>query len=190
MTFYYNAPQTMDISKEGLCFLAAREGIAFTKYLDIATPPVQTIGLGATSSDIKDLKSWPWDKKLSIQECFDLYKLHLQKYINAVKKALKVEVTQNEFDALVSICYNIGTSGMANSTFMKRINAKASKESIRQAILMWNKPAKLVKTRRIPETKVFMNADYGDVAVAICKVSPKSHKVVGYSGTINPMDYI
>lgn len=37
---------------------------------------------------------------------------------------LKVAVSQNVFDALVSFCYNIGVTGFAKSTLLKMFNEK------------------------------------------------------------------
>ena len=95
------------LSNRGKAQLAGLEGMILTKYYD--SVGVQTIGIGATQSDIPDLKSWPWDKKLTIEECISLFEKHVQKYVNAVNSVLKVKVGQHQFDALVSICYNIGT---------------------------------------------------------------------------------
>lgn len=114
----------MVMSRKGKMFLAGLEGICLTKYLD--SVGVWTIGVGATKSEIPDLASWPKDKALTIQECFSLLDKSLKKYEKAVDDALKVDVTQEQYDALVSICYNIGTGGLTKSTFMKRINALAS----------------------------------------------------------------
>jgi lysozyme len=36
----------------------------------------------------------------------------------------QVEVNQNQFDAMVSLAYNIGVGAFSNSTLLKRVNAK------------------------------------------------------------------
>ncbi len=112
-------------SREGKMFLAGLEGIAQTKYKD--SVGVWTIAIGATASEIPDLAKWSMNRKLSIEECFNLLDKSLVKYETAINKSIKngAMLSQAQFDALVSICYNIGTHGAANSTFMKRINANA-----------------------------------------------------------------
>ena len=177
----------MQMSPEGFAFTAGLEGVALTKYLD--SVGVQTIGLGSTKSDIPDLAQWAWDKKLTLQECFDLYKNHMQKYIDAVNRALKVPVFQHQFDAIVSICYNIGTGGMRGSTFMKRINNGDSDEKVRQAIMMWLKPPEL-RQRRTKEATLYINGVYAGGGKVL--VFPVENKKPRYSRgyEINALDYL
>lgn len=176
------------ISKKGLLELADREGLALTKYLD--SVGVQTIGIGLTKSDIKDLASWSWTKQLSVQDATYMYKSHVKPYADAVKKALKVPVLQHQFDALVSICYNIGIGGMQGSTFIKRINSKASMESIVSAILMWDKP-KEIQGRRKKEAQLFQYGTYSnkDGCVDFIEVNPTTHKPK-YKSRIKIVDYL
>ncbi len=179
----------MKTSNEGLAEICAREGGALTKYLD--SVGVHTIGIGATVSEISDLRAWPWTKELSLQEIFNLFKESIVKYENAVIKALKVPVSQHKFDALVSITYNIGTGGMANSTFMKRINAGASDASVRQAILFWTKPKELLR-RRTQEADLYTKGVYTSGGkMNLFPVSASSHKPIYAKGrNINSLDYL
>jgi lysozyme len=172
------------MSTEGMVFLAGVEGMALTKYLDSVN--VHTISVGVTKSDIPDLDSWPWTKELTIKEAMDYFDKALTKYVNAVNKALRVPVRQHQFDALVSICFNIGTSGMANSTFMKRINAKASDSSIRSAMMSWvkagGKTLPGLVTRRTKEANLYLYGDYGNGKVNLFPVDPKSHRPIYSKG--------
>ena len=43
--------------------------------------------------------------------------------VAAVIHAIAVPLTQNQFDALVSFCFNVGKTAFSNSTLVKRINA-------------------------------------------------------------------
>ena len=76
------------------------------------------------------------------------------KYEQAVEKALKVEVTQQEFDALVSLCYNIGPVGFARSSVVKRLNV-GNREGAAEAFMMWNKPKEIIG-RRSAEMRQFI----------------------------------
>lgn len=160
--FLYKRGENVKISKEGIVELANYECLTLKPYLD--SGGVKTVGIGSTSSDIKDLAKWDWDKELTIQEAIDLYVKGLQKYDKAVSDTLKVPVTQNEYDALVSITYNIGIGGMQKSTFMKLVNARANKHDIVNAMARWNKDnGKVVKglvNRRAKEADLFLNSDY------------------------------
>nr|WP_320037189.1 lysozyme [uncultured Bacteroides sp.] len=51
--------------------------------------------------------------------------------------SLKLPLTQNQFDALVSFCYNIGFANLKVSTLLKRIQAKASENLIRFEFSKW-----------------------------------------------------
>jgi lysozyme len=43
--------------------------------------------------------------------------------VDAVNKDVPGSVTQNQFDALCSLCFNIGAGAFAGSTLVKRLNA-------------------------------------------------------------------
>lgn len=181
-------PVMQTISKQGLLELADREGLAQTKYLD--SVGVQTIGIGQTKSDIPDLGLWSWAKELSVQEVCSMYKKHVQPYSDAVAKALKVPVKQYQFDALVSITYNIGIFGMRTSTFMKRINAGEQGQAVVDAIMMWKKPPEIIG-RRKKECDLYRYGKYSnaDGCVDHIQVDPKTHKPK-YKGRIKIIDYL
>ena len=153
----------MNLSKEGLAELASFECICLKPYLDSGGE--KTVGIGATRSDIPDLAMWSWDREISIEQAVELYKKGLQKYVAAVNKAItKLEVSQTLFDALVSICFNIGVSGMAKSTFIKKVNADAPLREIVAAMAMWNKDnGKVVQgliNRRKKEADLILTGEY------------------------------
>lgn len=160
----------MEISRKGLIFIASLEGVCLTKYLD--SVGVWTIGVGATRSEIPDIADWPREKSLTIEECFDLLRRGIKKYTDAINAVLKVEISQSQFDALASICFNIGTGGTRKSTFMKRINAKDSMTNIITAILMWDKPKEIIG-RRTKEAKLYSSANYGDGKILVFPVNSK-----------------
>lgn len=182
----------MNISKDGIVELANYEAMAYTKYID--SGGVQTIGIGMTVSEIKDIKSWAWDATLTTKECVDMFIKALAKYEAAVNKALKVTIPQHQYDVLVSICYNIGTGGMAGSTFMKRINARASDESVCEALKRWNQDnGKVIKglvNRRAAEAKIFSTGKYtNDGTVGVIRVD-SNHKPRYTGGRINILEFI
>lgn len=147
----------MQTSLAGKIEIIGHEGICLTKYLD--SKGVWTIGAGATKTEIPDLASWPMDKKIPLPDVIKFFDIWVKRYENAVNKALKVTITQQQFDALVSICYNIGVSGMANSTFMRLINARAPMGDIVNAILKWRKPPEIIP-RRKREARLYSTQKY------------------------------
>ena len=55
-------------------------------------------------------------------EATELLERDLKVFESAVKNAVKVDITQSQFDALVSLSYNIGTGAFADSDTVKALN--------------------------------------------------------------------
>lgn len=94
----------------------------------------------------------------------------VEPYAAKVRDAIKVPVTQNQFDAMVSLAYNIGTGkdGFAGSTALARLNAGDAKGAA-EAMTWWNKSDGQVSqglvNRRADEVELF-NTPGGAVATA------------------------
>jgi lysozyme len=77
----------------------------------------------------------------------------------ALDRLVKVPVNQNQYDALVSLVYNIGQGNFAHSSCLKALNARNYAEAAR-AIGMWDLVAGQVsdglKRRRTAEQRMFM----------------------------------
>lgn len=195
--------EVSNISKLGLMELASYEGLANYPYLD--SVGVKTYGIGLTSTDTSNLAKMPWTQFTSDADCVKLFASKVQHYVDAVNSELKVGLKQHEFDALVSITYNIGTGntvtnkgGMAGSTFIDLINKKAAPAAIVAAMKMWNKGTvggkrvviKGLVNRRQKEADLYLSGKYlsqGKVARII--VNQSSHKP-SYSGYVNIEPYL
>lgn len=68
-----------------------------------------------------------------------LFETGLEWREHIVGGALRVPVTENQFSALVSLCFNIGIAAFLTSTVLRRINAGAPAEEIEEAWKRWNK---------------------------------------------------
>lgn len=139
----------MKVSDIGLMALICREGIALGWYYD--SVKVATIGIGHTAM------AGPPNPKvkgtLTIREAFDLFHHDIEKYADTVRKTINRPMLQHEFDAFVSICYNIGQGGFAGSTFAKKFNA-GDKAGCAKAIMYWKKPKEIIG-RRTSEREQF-----------------------------------
>jgi len=62
----------------------------------------------------------------------------LVKYERAVNNAVKVDLNQNQFDALVSFCYNVGPGNLRKSSVLKRVNDHRFNE-VPARLMLWNK---------------------------------------------------
>lgn len=144
------APTRQSMSAIGLTALISREARKLKAYKD--TKGIWTIGIGHTAAAGAPI---PYaGLTISAAEADVIFARDLVQYEDAVRDAINVVLTDNQFDALVSICFNIGTGGFRGSTFVKRINARASAAQIRAAILMWKKPPEIL-TRRVAEADQF-----------------------------------
>ena len=165
----------MSLSNNGFLELAFYEGLCLRPYYD--SEGVLTIGFGETITDIPNLASWDKSKYITVQNAIASYLSSLQKYIDTVNKSLDVLVWQYQFDALVSICYNIGQYGFSNSTFIKMINSNSSLLNIKDAILLWDKPPEIIK-RRKNEVNLFINGNYSNNGfVELLDTDGKGHQL-------------
>ena len=109
----------MVVSLFGVDLICGFEGKWFATYDDGVG--VWTIGFGTTV--------YPNGFKVKKGEtCTEAqakaYLAHdLKKFESAVNNAVKVPLNQNQFDALVSLAYNIGTDAFSKSTLVKKLNA-------------------------------------------------------------------
>ena len=75
-----------------------------------------TIGYGHYGSDVHA------GDTITEAEATELLERDLKVFESAVKNAVKVDITQSQFDALVSLSYNIGTGAFADSDTVKALN--------------------------------------------------------------------
>jgi lysozyme len=75
---------------------------------------------------------------ISEQQCWDLLDQDLQLAEISVNKAVVVPLSQNQFDALVSFAFNVGTYSFEKSTLLILLN-KSMYPQIPVQLLRWNK---------------------------------------------------
>jgi len=141
------------MSKNGLRFLGNEEGLRLKAYLD--SVGVATIGYGNTFYE-NGAKVKMGDT-ITAERAESLFRIIVSKFEDAVAKATRDDLNQNQFDALVSLAYNIGIAGFQKSTVLKRVNANPLDKSIGLAIQMWcnagGKP--ILLNRRKRETTLY-----------------------------------
>jgi len=105
----------MKTSSTGRALIRHAEGDKLTAYYCPAG--VLTIGVGHTGPDVKP------GMRITQAQSDALLSADLAKFEKAVANAVKVPLTQNQFDALVSFTYNLGEGNLRASTLLKRVNA-------------------------------------------------------------------
>lgn len=139
------------MSPNGINFLIEREGCILHPYLD--TQNIPTIGVGSTYYE-DNTRVKMTDPPITKARAIELFKYVLKHYEMAVYSNTRDDINQNQFDALVSFTYNVGVNGFKGSTLLKRINARASDQSIENAFMMWTKNPEL-KGRRKKEVQLY-----------------------------------
>ena len=141
----------MAIAESTLDFIIKEEGSRNKAYKD--TKGLWTIGVGHL---IKTDEQHLINETLTDEQVKDLLKNDLKWCSEAVETSVKVPLQQHQFDALYSLCFNIGGTNFAKSTVVKKINEN-DLQGAADAILMWNKPAVLIN-RRQRERTLFLGA--------------------------------
>jgi len=141
----------MAIAESTLAFIEKEEGVRNSAYRD--SKGLLTIGVGHL---IKANEQHLINATLSDQEVKELLKSDLRWCSEAVESSVRVPLAQHQFDALYSLCFNIGETNFKKSTVLKKINQNDLKGAA-DAILMWNKPP-VLKKRRERERALFLGA--------------------------------
>ena len=147
----------MEISKQGIELIAEFEGFRSKPYLCPAGVP--TIGYGTTwypnGSHVKMS-----DKAISREEALTILKYQVDRsYGASVDRYVQVDLTQNQYDALVSFTYNLGAGNLKSSTLLKKVNQKKFARASRE-FLKWDKAGgrrlKGLTRRRKAESELFL----------------------------------
>jgi len=150
----------MKLDKKGIELLEELEGIRLKAYK--CTAGTWTIGLGNTfyedGSKVKE------GDEITIDEAYHLFFLIAPKFEKPINDTIKVQLNQNQFNALFCFCYNVGVNGFKNSTLVKRINDNPNDvEGITQGFLNWKGKKKnkeglfVLESRRKKEIKTYFS---------------------------------
>ena len=153
----------MKISDKGLKLIQEFEDFVSTPYQDSAR--VWTIGYGSTYYP-NGKKVTKFDKPIN-----RLYAETIQKNVIArdfepvINELLEKEIasgfiTQNMYDAIISLTYNIGVNGFKRSSVL-RLLKQGDKQNAADAFLLWNmaggKVLRGLVRRREKERKLFLS---------------------------------
>ena len=120
----------MHVSAKAVALIKQFEGYRDRAYLCPAGK--WTIGYGHTGPDVTRHTT------CSPESAEDLLLKDLERFVRAVTNAVRVPLTQPQFDALVCFVYNVGTGAFYMSTMLRLINQGKYLEAAEQ-FLRWNK---------------------------------------------------
>lgn len=160
-TSFYNirvnhyAGLNMKISQEGIAHIKAEEGERLTGYLDSTGLP--TIGVGHTG--FVGAKAVYPGMEISQETSTALLLSDLATVEKALAKRITVPLSQNQYDALCSLVFNIGVGAFGTSTLLKRLNS-GDYDGAAEAFLMWKRAGNsedILLPRRKRERVLFLS---------------------------------
>jgi lysozyme len=140
----------MKISERGIALIKEFEGVKLTSYLCPAR--AWTVGYGHT-------RTARANQSITVAEADRLLRSDLKQSENVIKAFVKVPLSQNQFDALVSLVFNIGAGAFSRSTLVRLLN-KENYLAAAEQILRWNivryAPSEGLARRRVREKELFL----------------------------------
>lgn len=152
-------------SMNGLQFIEKWEGCVLTPYKDVAG--LRTIGIGYL---IKPKDNFPDGVAITKEKAYDLLREEVKKCEDSIKKNIKVQLTQNMFDALVSFGFNCGVGVYSNSGVSRETNA-GKFANVPERLLDWCKATINGKKEIVPGL-YNRRKDEGDLFLRGSGISP------------------
>ena len=111
-------PESMSVSNKGVDLICEFEGKRLAAYDDGVG--VWTIGFGTIKypNGVRVKKG----DTCTLEQAKEYMRHDLIEFEHTVNSSVKVPLNQNQFDALVSLAYNIGSNAFKSSTLVKKVN--------------------------------------------------------------------
>ena len=143
----------MKTSHKGIALIKEFEGLRLKAYK--CPGGVWTIGYGHTAG----VKPGMVISEARAEEYLMADLIASEKYLND----LRLAINQNQFDALISFIYNVGTGNFSRSTLLRKVRANPQDNSIMDEFLRWvySKGRVLpgLQRRRLAEMKLYFSND-------------------------------
>lgn len=152
----------MRLSDEGLTLIKRFEGVRLKAYKDAVGVP--TIGYG-------HILGVRMGDEITLEQAEQFLRedvAHFEKGVTRIAQELTVELTQSQFDALVSFAFNLGLGNLRRSTLLKKLYVmkqcdEQSKVAVASEFLRWNRAGGQVlrglTRRRQAEHDLFLKSD-------------------------------
>ena len=146
----------MQISDKGIALIKHHEGVRLKPYQDCVK--LWTVGVGHLIGDGKSLPP-EWNKVFTMEEVDGILRKDLARFEQGVSKFCPVQLTQGEFDALISFSFNLGLGVLQRSTLRQKIlrnDKKGAAEEFTKYVRAGGKIIKGLVTRRNDEKQMFL----------------------------------
>jgi lysozyme len=148
----------MKTSEKGIGLIKKFEGFRAKPYLCSAGVP--TIGYGTTRYN-NNKKVTLADRPITEEKATEILLKQLEPREFIISHNVKKELTQDQFDALVSFVYNVGAENFLSSTLLKVINKSPRSIQIEKEFAKWiyagKKQIKGLILRRNEETNLYFS---------------------------------
>ena len=143
------------INSNGLLLIKSFEGLRLKAYRDAVG--IWTIGYGTTRGVQPNMS-------ISEAEAEQLMRDDLIRFEQAINSAISVPINDNQFSALVSFTYNVGSGAFRDSTLLKRLNGRQDIRKTADEFPRWNKAGGRIlhglTRRRHAERALFLGEDF------------------------------
>jgi lysozyme len=147
---------TLALSASALVGIAVHEGYREAAYRPVPGD-VPTIGFGTTAGVQMGDRIEP--VQALVRKLADV-----QQFEGALKRCVRVPLHQHEYDAFLSLAYNIGSGAFCSSTLVRKLNA-GDYAGACYGILAWDKQKGVVlkglTNRRREEYEICVGKHYG-----------------------------
>lgn len=148
----------MKTSEKGIALIKKFEGFRAKPYLCSAGVP--TIGYGTTRYN-NNKRVTLADRPITEERATEILLKQLEPREFVINQNVKKELTQDQFDALVSFLYNVGSENFLNSTLLKVINKTPKSLQVEKEFSKWiyagKKQIKGLILRRNEETNLYFS---------------------------------
>ncbi len=158
------------LSGKGIELLKSIEELSIKPYDDQTGKAIKNWVKGATIGYGHLIGKAEWEtykNGITESQALLVFKSDLAPYERTVKSLVKVPLSQNQFDALVILAYNIGDTAFATSSVLKLVNDSAAATpypSLEEAWFAWNKsqgkPMQGLTNRRRAEWNIYSKNIY------------------------------
>lgn len=123
----------MKLDSNGYKLIQGFEGLKLSAYKDSVGIP--TIGYGNITYE-NGTKVKMGDK-ITQERAGQLFQHFADSFASKVAGLIKKEVKQNQFNAMVSLAYNIGIGAFSKSTLLKKVNINPNDPTIKDEFAKW-----------------------------------------------------